>query len=194
MLQLEHGDILYLGQEGRSWKYGFVVDISCIRQSKTEVSISPSHPRKALYLTLLYVGTLEGVMRSWNIPESCTAHFYYSEEPSSGQAVLLTVRCYDQAGTEQKGVILESQLQAPKRLRTNKNCGEDCVSPQAPSVAQAPTDKQQSVSSVGVFQGHVFVFWTKTFMQPLILRYMPFLLVCCLRQCLHMHMPPNATL
>lgn len=37
VLQLEHGDILYLGHEGKIWKYGFFVDIPCMRQSELEV-------------------------------------------------------------------------------------------------------------------------------------------------------------
>ncbi|BDA51434.1 probable DNA polymerase lambda at C-terminar half [Coccomyxa sp. Obi] len=108
--QLEHGDILYLGQEGRCWKYGFIVDIPSTRQS------------------------------------------------------------YVEAGAEQKGSIPESPFQAPKRLRTSANRRQDCQSPHAPSETHTPNDKQQSINSTGVFQGLVFVFWTKSFMQPLMNR------------------------
>ena len=54
VLQLEHGDVLYLGHEGTIWKYGFFVDIPCMRQRELEVSFFSSSSWRNHYI-LLYV-------------------------------------------------------------------------------------------------------------------------------------------
>lgn len=73
MLQLEHGDLLYLGQEGRDMKYGFIVDIPCMRQIKSQVIILPSLGVATTSVILWDCRILNEKLGNSQFLEDCTA-------------------------------------------------------------------------------------------------------------------------
>ena len=83
--------------------------------------------------------------------------------------LILTLRCCEQAGDIHiPAEPIAEQPPHPKRLRSIGQRREDCAIPE--SMAQAPAVHQLTRSSMGVFCGLTFVFWTTKFMSSLMTR------------------------